>query len=147
MYNVNIVNSIVCISLQVGLWENRDQGVENILTSDSNAQFYTIIICLSPLAYLLPKILKLFGFPIFRHWAIWWKLFQKCIVRIKLDIYVFIATFKACIAYLKPNSPSLIYWHFCRLRKNIGPSIMLSIENELIVLLVRLTFGLLLEDI
>ena len=107
----------MCISLQVGLWENRDQGVENILTSDSNAQFYTIIICLSPLTSLLPKILKLFGFPIFRHWAIWWKLFQKCIVRIKLDIYVFIATFKACIAYLKRNSPSLTYWHFCRLRK------------------------------
>ena len=45
------------------------------------------------LVYLLPKHFKLFGFPTFRLWAytcIWWRLFQKHVVRTTFDIYVFI---------------------------------------------------------
>jgi hypothetical protein len=42
--------------------------------------------CLGPLVLLLPKF-KLFGFPFERTW---WRLFQKRVVRTKLDIYVFI---------------------------------------------------------
>jgi hypothetical protein len=40
---------------------------------------------LNPLVVLLPKTFKLYGLG-----RTWWKLFQKCVVCFKLDIYVLI---------------------------------------------------------
>ena len=60
---------------------------------------------LDPLTYLPEKTFNLFDFPVFWLWAwwrwfqsfdferTWWRLFQKRIVCIKLDIYGFIALF------------------------------------------------------
>ena len=51
-----------------------------------------------PFSFLAAKSFKLFGFPIFWLWtySTRWRVFQKCIVGIKLDIYVFIHPFKPC---------------------------------------------------
>ena len=44
----------------------------------------------SPLAYLLLKVLKSFGFPTFQLLAYMMKVIPERVVRTKLDIYVFI---------------------------------------------------------
>ena len=43
----------------------------------------------SPFGFLAHRDLKLLAFPIFDFDRTWWRLFQKRVVRIKLDIYVY----------------------------------------------------------
>ena len=38
--------------------------------------------------FLLPKTFQLFGFQSFEIDRTWWRLFQKCVMRTKLDMYV-----------------------------------------------------------
>ena len=52
--------------------------------------YSSLAILLIPFGFIDPKILKLFGFPIFR--SFWRRLFQKRVVRTKFDVYVFITT-------------------------------------------------------
>ena len=46
--------------------------------------------CLGPLVYSSQPFLNYFAFQYFDIERTWWRLFQKRVVRSKLDIYVFI---------------------------------------------------------
>ena len=42
-----------------------------------------------PFGFIVPKTLNYLAFQSFNFERTWWRLFQKCVVRTKLDIYVF----------------------------------------------------------
>ena len=67
---------------------------------------------------------KLFGFPIFRYWATWWRLFQKRVVHTKLDIYLFICSllFHKTIQLDTINEARFLFMYiglFCRLHATV----------------------------
>jgi hypothetical protein len=63
---------------------------------------------------LLPNNFKLFGFLIFWYWGKWWRLFQKGVVRSKVDLYVFSTTQLCAIHFimLVLNAVFLFMWWF-----------------------------------
>ena len=58
-------------------------------------------ILFKPFGFIAPEALCFFSFPIFRLWAYLMKVIQKCVVRIKFDIYVFITNCVAILALSK----------------------------------------------
>jgi hypothetical protein len=81
---------------------------KNFMTQKNLRQFWRS--CLGPLVYLLPKLLKLFGFPTVRLWVNWWRLFRKRAVRTKFDINVSIMQQKNFMTQ-KNFMPLIEFWY------------------------------------
>jgi hypothetical protein len=62
-----------------------------------------------PFGFIAPKTLNYLVFQSFDYKRIWWRLFQKCVVGTKFDIYVFISTCRLKMSlYLTPLFPRTI---------------------------------------
>jgi hypothetical protein len=69
--------------------------VNNVITIKSKAPLFLVYVTLVffglvilYLVFLLAKTFKLFNFPIFDLGRTWWRLFQKHVMRIKLDVHL-----------------------------------------------------------